>query len=79
MDGKISSIESASNLKKKYDKKSLVVKYLEGGLENQQIFSMEEVKNHEFHSLLSDKAILSITTKNVLDNEIFKLETGVEL
>lgn len=79
VDGKLVSIQSTAELRTKYDKKSLVVEYMEAGLVNKEIFPFTEIHGIEFTKLIKTKQIISISTKATLDNEIFKNETGVEL
>lgn len=79
VNGKIVSIRNTIDLKNKYQGKSYIVEYKEAELVNTRVFSELELKQNNFTDLIRNKDIISISTKAVLDNEIFKNETGVEL
>ena len=78
-EGTIAAIRNVRQLQEQYRGKWILVEYREGTLKHREAFPESRFSAPEFRDLLSTKTLLSVQTKEGLDEEIFKLETGVEI
>lgn len=78
-EGRVLAVESLQDLRKKYQGKWIVLEYREGNLDHRAAFPESGFSSSEFRELLTTKKLLSVRTKDGLDEEIFQMETGVEM
>lgn len=78
-EGRLINIKTVDELHQKYGKITHIIEYIDGNNTKIAAFSNDNF-NSEFFKLIIDKyKILSMKTKTILPDEIFKLETGVNL
>lgn len=78
-EGRLLTVPNVRDLQQKYRGKWILVEYSEGNLKHRAAFPESRFASPEFLDLLSTKKLLSVQTKENLDEEIFQLETGVEI
>ena len=78
-DGHLIKIKTVDELHQKYGKITHIVKYIDGNNTKIAAFSNENFNSGFFKSIIDQYKLLSLETKTILPDEIFKLETGVNL
>jgi len=78
-EGHLIKIKTVDELHQKYGKITHIVKYVDGNNTKIAAFSNDNFNSEFFKSIIDQYKLLSLETKTTLPDEIFKLETGVNL
>ena len=79
VNGALINIKSVYELCEKYGKITHIVKYLDNSSTKVAAFSNNNFNSEFFKKIIDQHTILSLETKAILPDEVFKLETGVNL
>lgn len=77
--GHLINIKSVYELLEKYGKITHIIKYFDNNLVKMAAFSNDNFNIDFFKKIIENYKILSFETKKALSDEIFKIETGVNL
>jgi ABC-type multidrug transport system ATPase subunit/AcrR family transcriptional regulator len=77
--GRLINIKTVDELHQKYGKITHIIEYIDGYNTKIAAFSNENFNSEFFKLIIDHYKIISMKTKTILPDEIFKLETGVNL
>lgn len=77
--GHLINIKTVDELHQKYGKITHIIEYIDGNNTKIAAFSNENFNSDFFKQIIDHYKIVSMKTKTILPDEIFKLETGVNL
>ncbi|MBU1144690.1 MAG: ATP-binding cassette domain-containing protein, partial [Firmicutes bacterium] len=79
VNNEIHKITSTATLKSKYQNQQVTITYEKNNSLYEECFSKSIFREDTFLQFLKEVSIQEITTKNIIDDELYKLETGVDL